>query len=129
MRWTSRRKTAIVEQVENGRLTVEAACQAHDLTPEELASWRLLYRQFGRAGLRTTRLQVYGDRIRTPLKVVVLLLGLLALAPIVQAAEQKRESYSCQLHHDEQRKCAFGSCDKRTLERLRNECLRDGGTP
>jgi hypothetical protein len=24
-------------------------------------------------------------------------------------------------------KCSFGSCDKRAMERLRNECLRDGG--
>jgi hypothetical protein len=37
--------------------------------------------------------------------------------------------YSCRLFDDEQRKCAFGSCDMRTVERLRNECLRDGGRP
>jgi len=37
--------------------------------------------------------------------------------------------YSCRLFDDEQRKCAFGSCDKRTVHRLRNECLRDGGRP
>jgi hypothetical protein len=35
--------------------------------------------------------------------------------------------YSCRLLYDEQKKCAFGSCDERTVERLRNECLRDGG--
>jgi hypothetical protein len=29
----------------------------------------------------------------------------------------------------EQRKCAFGSCDARLIERLKRECLRDGGTP
>jgi hypothetical protein len=31
--------------------------------------------------------------------------------------------------HDEQKKCAFGSCDKQTLERLKNECVGDGGRP
>jgi hypothetical protein len=35
----------------------------------------------------------------------------------------------CQLLDAEQRKCAFGPCDKRTVERLRNECLRDRGRP
>jgi isopenicillin N synthase-like dioxygenase len=33
------------------------------------------------------------------------------------------------LYYDEQRKCAFGSCDARTLQRLKDECLRDGGRP
>jgi hypothetical protein len=48
--------------------------------------------------------------------------------PII-VAEVPREPYSCRLLYDEQRKCAFGSCDARTVERLRNECLRDGGRP
>jgi hypothetical protein len=29
----------------------------------------------------------------------------------------------------EQRKCAFGSRAARLIERLKRECLRDGGTP
>lgn len=37
--------------------------------------------------------------------------------------------YSCRLLDDELRKCAFGSCDHRVIERLRKECLRDGGRP
>ena len=37
--------------------------------------------------------------------------------------------YSCRLYDDEQKKCAFGSCDQRVVERLKRECLRDGGTP
>jgi hypothetical protein len=45
------------------------------------------------------------------------------------AAEPPQRRYSCKLLDDEQRKCAFGSCDARTVERLRNECLRDGGRP
>ena len=35
--------------------------------------------------------------------------------------------YSCRRLYDEQKKCAFGSCDERMIERLRNECLRDSG--
>jgi hypothetical protein len=30
---------------------------------------------------------------------------------------------------DEERKCSFGACDARPIERLRKECLRDGGRP
>ena len=37
--------------------------------------------------------------------------------------------YSCRLLYDEQRKCAFGSCDPRTLDRLKRECLHDDGRP
>ena len=37
--------------------------------------------------------------------------------------------YSCRLYDDEQKKCASGTCDNQTAERLKNECLRDGGTP
>jgi hypothetical protein len=53
--------------------------------------------------------------------------ALVAASPAM--GEQERRPYSCRLYDAEQRKCAFGSCDKRTLERLRNECLRDGGRP
>jgi hypothetical protein len=56
-----------------------------------------------------------------------------APAGIVLAADTSgvppREPYSCRLFADEQRKCAFGSCDPRPLERLKRECLRDGGRP
>jgi hypothetical protein len=45
------------------------------------------------------------------------------------AAEPPQRPYSCRLYDDEQRKCAFGSCDARAIDRLRNECLRDGGRP
>ena len=62
------------------------------------------------------------------------LLGAIGVAFALDAAvhlawggEPPREPYSCRLLYDEQKKCAFGSCDERTLERIRNECLRDGG--
>jgi hypothetical protein len=59
--------------------------------------------------------------------------GLLALSVTLAApawaTDPLKEPYSCRLYQDEQRKCAFGSCDRRAVERLRNECLRDGGRP
>jgi hypothetical protein len=32
-------------------------------------------------------------------------------------------------HDDEQQKSAFGSCDNRMIERLKRECICDGGRP
>jgi hypothetical protein len=53
-----------------------------------------------------------------------------AAAPSVAVAAAEREPpYSCRLYYDEQKKCAFGSCDRRALERLKKECLRDSGRP
>jgi hypothetical protein len=43
------------------------------------------------------------------------------------AQVESQRPYSCRLYDDKQRKCAFGSCDARTVERLKHECLRDGG--
>ena len=61
-------------------------------------------------------------------KPLMLALALRGAFPAI-AAEPPQRPYSCRLFDDEQRKCAFGSCDKRTVERLRDECLRDGGRP
>jgi hypothetical protein len=40
------------------------------------------------------------------------------------AAEPPQRPYSCKLLDDEQRKCSFGSCDKRTVERLHDRRLQ-----
>jgi hypothetical protein len=40
-----------------------------------------------------------------------------------------REPYSCRLFADAQRQCAFGNCDDRRQQRLRRECVCDGGRP
>ena len=58
----------------------------------------------------------------------VLLVAAAANTPACAAPLETRP-YSCRLLDDEQRKCAFGACDARTLDRLRKECLRDGGRP
>src|SRR6516162_698135 len=57
-----------------------------------------------------------------------LLLALVAAVPALADERPAQPPYSCRLLYDEQKKCAFGSC-KRVVERLRNECLRDGGRP
>jgi hypothetical protein len=55
--------------------------------------------------------------------------GAVLVALIWPALAGKTRRYSCRLFDVEQRKCAFGSCDKRTVDRLRNECFRAGGRP
>jgi hypothetical protein len=59
-------------------------------------------------------------------------LALFAAAPAWAAGQDSapREApYSCRELYFEQKKCAFGSCDKRVIERLTKECRRDGGRP
>lgn len=62
-----------------------------------------------------------------------MILQALTIAMLIadQSPRQERyfDPYSCRLLYDEQRRCAFGSCDKRVIERLTKECLRDGGRP
>jgi hypothetical protein len=60
--------------------------------------------------------------------IAAVLAVILTWAPPARGGEAQ-SPYSCRLLYDEQKKCAFGSCDKRAIERLRNECLRDGGRP
>jgi hypothetical protein len=62
------------------------------------------------------------------IKHLMLALALMVAIPVI-AAEPERRPYSCRLFDAEQRKRAFGACDTRTVERLRNECLRDCGRP
>jgi hypothetical protein len=61
-------------------------------------------------------------------KHLMLALALVTTLPALAAPPEQRP-YSCKLLDDEQRKCAFGSCDARTLDRLCKECPRDGGRP
>jgi hypothetical protein len=47
----------------------------------------------------------------------------------VHAQPSPEQPYSCQRLDAEQRRCAFDpKCDQSVIERLRRECLRDGGT-
>jgi len=58
----------------------------------------------------------------------ILVALVLAIGPAQAEQRQSREPYSCRLLDDEQRKCGYGNCDHRAVERLRRECLRDGGS-
>jgi len=65
-------------------------------------------------------------------KALLLALVLSASASLGAWAQppQPRQPYSCRLLYDEQRRCAFDPhCDRRVIERLTKECLRDGGRP
>jgi hypothetical protein len=55
--------------------------------------------------------------------------GLVAQASVTRAGSDNPPPYSCRQLYDEQKKCGFGSCDKRVIDRLTRECLRDGGRP
>ena len=44
-------------------------------------------------------------------------------------APQEERPHSCRRLDEAKRKCAFGACDMREIERLKKECLRDGGRP
>ena len=56
-------------------------------------------------------------------------LALLAGSPALAAPPAPKRPYSCHLLDVAERQCAFGACDQRERERLRRECLRDGGRP
>jgi opacity protein-like surface antigen len=62
-------------------------------------------------------------------RLTALVLAAVLAASASAAAAADPVPYSCRLYYDEQKKCAFGQCDRRALDRLKNECLRDGGRP
>jgi hypothetical protein len=70
------------------------------------------------------------DPTTTTSRLIGAALALLAAAsPALAAPPAPERPYSCRLLDDAERKCAFGACDQRERERLRRECLRDGGRP
>ena len=58
-RYTAARKAAILAAIHNGDTTPEIACAEHNITAEELVSWRKSLDRSGQQGLRITRLQHY----------------------------------------------------------------------
>ena len=62
--------------------------------------------------------------------IAAVLAVILAWPHPARGAEPPPAPYSCRLLYDEQQKCSFDPhCDKRVIERLTKECLRDGGRP
>jgi transposase-like protein len=57
-RWTARRKAELVKSVQDGAISIEAACEAHSLSIEEFQTW-LTRLGHGVAGLQTTHIQLY----------------------------------------------------------------------
>jgi hypothetical protein len=59
LRWTVRRKAAVLNAVATGKITREEACRRYQISMEEFLAWQRAYETHGLPGLRTTRLQQY----------------------------------------------------------------------
>jgi len=64
VRWSARRKAAVLVAIAGGRTTVEEACRRWQLSREELEAWQSAYRLHGVVGLYATRIRVYRDAAR-----------------------------------------------------------------
>jgi len=58
-RWTVRRKAAVIEAVRGGWVPIEEVCRLYNVSVDEFLAWERDIDQFGVAGLRTTRYQIY----------------------------------------------------------------------
>jgi hypothetical protein len=54
VRWTPKRKAAVVAAIERGIISTTEARELHDLSEEELVAWMRDYAALGQAGLRLT---------------------------------------------------------------------------
>jgi len=63
------------------------------------------------------------------LGLALILMAAVASSAPAYAASPEQRPYSCRLLDDSERKCAFGACDQREIDRLRKGCQRDGGRP
>lgn len=59
LRWTPRRKAAVLEGVRSGILSLSGACLRYGVSEEELESWDRAMKRHGIVGLRVTKLQEY----------------------------------------------------------------------
>lgn len=56
-RWTPRKKAEVLEALRLRRITITQACEAHDLSAEEIDGWVERFGAYGQAGLSAMRLQ------------------------------------------------------------------------
>lgn len=63
-RWVSRRKAAVVSGVRLGIISLEEACRRYALTEDEFNCWADNLKSFGLAGLKTTRIQHFRNRLQ-----------------------------------------------------------------
>lgn len=66
-RWVQRRKAVVVAAVDTGLISLDDACRRYNISAEELNAWRLALKEFGLAGLRTTKIHSY-RKVRAPQK-------------------------------------------------------------
>lgn len=59
VRWVARRKALVVRAVRYGLVTEAEILSRYSLSAEEFARWCDAESQFGEAGLRVTKLQIY----------------------------------------------------------------------
>ena len=59
------------------------------------------------------------------IQVTILALALIAMPAWAGQDTKRPVPSSCRQLYDEQKKCAFGFCDKRVMDRLTKKCLRD----
>ena len=59
IRWTIKRKAAVVAGVRKGLIGMEDACKRYGISTEEFLSWQRLIDSHGLRGLRVTRIQEY----------------------------------------------------------------------
>jgi hypothetical protein len=57
VRWTIRRKAAILTAVAQGLLTGDEACRRYRISAEEFRYWQQAFQAHGLPGLRVTRLK------------------------------------------------------------------------
>ncbi|MFW5681065.1 MAG: DUF1153 domain-containing protein [Pseudomonadota bacterium] len=58
-RWVASRKAQVVRAVQEGRLSLDQACERYGLSGEEFLGWQRMIDRHGVPGLRVTRLQRY----------------------------------------------------------------------
>lgn len=63
-RWVVSRKAQVVRAVEQGLVSLEAACARYNLSREEFAHWCQLIQAHGTRALRATRVQDYRGATR-----------------------------------------------------------------
>jgi hypothetical protein len=76
--------------------------------------------------VRNTR--PWASREQAVTVILIFALALAAMPVLAPLANENQRPFSCRLIADEQRKCTRESCDQQVIERLKRECLRDGGS-
>lgn len=59
VRWVPSRKAAVLKAIQDGRISLEAACARWRLSIEELRLWQRAMDRVGTPALRVTRVQAY----------------------------------------------------------------------